>query len=343
MIEHLSYVIGKSKNPYLNLSIEEYLLDTVRPGQLILYLWQNERTVVIGKNQNAWKECRFQQLEADGGHLARRLSGGGAVFHDLGNLNFTFLADREFYDIQRQLDVIEAAVSSFGLATERSGRNDLTADGKKFSGNAFYKTADRAYHHGTLLISSDMERVGKYLNVSERKLNSHSVSSVRSRVTNLSGLSSAITVEGMEKRLWETFSEIYSPLAGGKTPESIGLESINCCEMEKLREKYASWQWRMGRKMDFDMTFETRFPWGGVTLCFDVSGGVIKKAKIFSDAMDCGYIARASDALTGVRLDPKVIAEALPGEEGEEAGYDFSETSSGCSKDMKKWAAALDI
>ena len=98
-----------------------------------------------------------------------------------------------------------------------------------------------------------------------------------------------------------------------------------------------------GQKMDFDMTFETRFPWGGVTLCLDVSGGVIKKAKIFSDAMDCGYIARASDALTGVRLDPKVIAEALPGEEGEEAGYDFRETSSGCSKDMKKWAAALDI
>ena len=137
MINRLSYFISSSTNPYLNLAVEEYLLETVKPNQLILYLWQNERTVVIGKNQNAWKECRFQELEADGGHLARRLSGGGAVFHDLGNLNFTFLIPSSDYDLSKQMSVILEAVRSLGIDAQKSGRNDVTVDGKKFSGNAF--------------------------------------------------------------------------------------------------------------------------------------------------------------------------------------------------------------
>ena len=125
MLEKLTYIESNTTNPYHNLALEEALLFGCGKEECILYLWQNEKTVVIGKNQNAWKECRTEKLERDGGHLARRLSGGGAVYHDLGNLNFTFLVSREHYDLDRQLAVIQRALEHLGLRAEKSGRNDL--------------------------------------------------------------------------------------------------------------------------------------------------------------------------------------------------------------------------
>ena len=180
MTERIVYLETDSTDPYDNLALEEALLEEAAPGECILYLWQNQNTVVIGRNQNCWKECAVEELEQSGGHLARRLSGGGAVYHDLGHLNFTFLASKEDYDLGKQMKVIQRAVKAFGLDAQKNGRNELTLDGKKFSGNAFYEAKGKCYHHGTILISADKEKAARFLNVDMQKLKSKGVESVRS-------------------------------------------------------------------------------------------------------------------------------------------------------------------
>ena len=162
MIHKLKLFESKTTEPYYNLAIEQHLLEIVSEGNCVLYLWQNENTVVIGRNQNAWKECRTTLLEEEGGRLARRLS-GGAVFHDRGNLNFTFLLPTAEYDLERQIEVIRRACAALGVPVEKSGRNDLLADGRKFSGNAFYHHEGHSYHHGTMLVDVNMEKLRRYL------------------------------------------------------------------------------------------------------------------------------------------------------------------------------------
>ena len=270
-----------SFDPTYNLALEEFLTKNVVEDDIILYLWQNERTVVIGKNQNYWSEVNAPAAEADCVTVVRRLSGGGAVFHDLGNLNFTFILRKENYDVQRQLSVIINALDGLGIKAEKTGRNDIEADGRKFSGNAFFKSSAGWYHHGTLMVDVDKEKLGKYLNVSTAKLQSKGVKSVKARVVNLKELREDITIEMLCDELYKAFGRIY-----GCDPIKISPEEIDWAEVEDLQERYSSWEWTKGRKIPFTVQIEKRFAWGNIDLQMNVDGGIIKDAICYSDAMN---------------------------------------------------------
>lgn len=301
-------LITDTKDPWWNLAVEEYLLYELGKGEYILYLWQNQNTVVIGKNQNAWRECKTDLLEKEGGKLARRLSGGGAVFHDLGNLNFTFLVNRENYDLAKQVKVIQRAVSKAGIECEMSGRNDIiTKDGRKFSGNAFCFKKDNAYHHGTILVSVDMDKLTRYLQVSEEKLKSKAVTSVQSRVVNLTEFNPALTIEKMKEYMVEAFEEVYDT----KAEILYSTEDMDREKLDELYRKYSSWEWRYGESPKFDIELSQRFPWGGVTVGLQFQKGIIKKANIYSDAMDEEFIGLLPAAFEGSVFKSEIMADRI--------------------------------
>lgn len=304
MINELFYHISPSVDPYHNLALEEQLLLNVQPGQCILYLWQNAHTVVIGRNQNAWAECRAQELESSGGNLVRRLSGGGAVYHDLGNLNFTFLVRRADYDVDRQLSVICQAVRAFGLDARKTGRNDITVDGRKFSGNAFYRTGDCCYHHGTLLIHADTEKMSRYLQVSREKLQSKGVASVRSRVVNLQDLNENITVETLCAQLIAAFGVVY-----GGTPKLLPQDYINQSLLKERTDFFGSWLWRYGTRAELRSSVSKRFPWGSAELRYSVKNGVLSEVELWSDGLEADLLASLPEQLRSCPFHPEALQQ----------------------------------
>lgn len=306
MLEKLTYIESDQMNPYRNLALEEMLLFGCEEKECILYLWQNEKTVVIGKNQNAWKECRTRQLEEDGGHLARRLSGGGAVYHDLGNLNFTFLVSKEYYDVERQLSVIAKALENLGLQIEKSGRNDLLIDGKKFSGNAFYSHGNQCYHHGTIMVDVDKTMLGNYLTVSREKLQSKGVDSVRSRVTNLVKYLPDLTIGRLKDALKEAFGQVY----GLPVQERILTEAEERNIQERARH-FGSWEWIYGRKIPFQHEIMHKFPWGEILMQFQVEKGRITEVAVYSDALKTHLMEELPEYLKGVRFQSRSICIEL--------------------------------
>lgn len=318
MITKARIIRTKTLDPWWNLSVEEYLLDTVGDKECILYLWQNQNTVVIGKNQNAWRECRTELLEKEGGKLARRLSGGGAVFHDTGNLNFTFIMSKDNYNLEKQLDVILSAVKSLDIPAEKSGRNDLTVEGRKFSGNAFCFRKSSAYHHGTVLVSADMDKLTRYLQVSREKIRSKGIKSVISRVVNLSEYKPDLTIEVMADAIENGFKKVY----GINPLKTNGTEDMDQEVLKKLYEKYSSWEWRYGEAPKFDIDLDKRFSWGEIQIGLQLEKGRVKKAHVYSDAMDEEFIGMIPEVLNGKIFNSRVLAQGIRGMEvqGEREG-----------------------
>lgn len=303
MVARLYHYITESVDPFHNLALEEALLLNVKPDECILYLWQNSRTVVVGRNQNAEAECRISQLESEGGKLARRSSGGGAVYHDLGNLNFTFLCQAESYNVLKQVGVILHALRTFGINAELSGRNDILADGKKCSGSAYYRNGNRCYHHGTLLIDVDTDDMSKYLCVDPAKLSSKGVASVRSRVVNLRKLCPELTANMLRQQLVESCSKVYNLRS---EVCSFDEESIS-----KRREFFASPGWRYGKSFAMSSEVKERFPWGDLRLCFQVEGGRISDAQLFSDGMEADFLTLLPAILRSCRYESETLKTQL--------------------------------
>lgn len=300
------YLVSNQSDPYLNIAVENYLLSLPSNGHITLYLWGNRRTVVIGQYQNPYAECNVDLLESDSGFLMRRRTGGGAVYHDLGNLNFSFIVPYELYDQTRQLSVLQKAVSAYGLETEVSGRNDVLCQGRKFSGNAFSKGKHQRLHHGTILIRTDVEAIQKYLKVKPAKLHKHGVDSHQSRVVNLSELNPEITATSIVPHLFSAFEQEY-----GAPVHTLDFDQLaSLPEVQQLRASFASPEWKYGRWQQFEAQCSAQFDWGGVELNIQVDepSATITAICIASDSLLPDAIGLAQNLLLGAStLQPPAI------------------------------------
>ena len=296
-MSRLRVIISPQYDPFLNRAVEQYLTECQEEGVVTMYLWKNERTVVIGYNQNPYSECNVKLLLDEGGHLMRRGTGGGAVYHDLGNINFSFIADKAFYDVRKQLSVIQDALLAYGLKAEISGRNDLTCEGRKFSGNAFAKGKSNNLHHGTILIKTDGEMMQRYLIVDKAKLMKNGVKSVASRVVNLSEAVPELTSENIKQPLINSFEKVY----GGKAINLNFDTLINKPEVRAIEAEISSHDFLFGRWEQFKTSKKARFPWGGVEIALQVdeADAIIKNIQIASDCLEPETIKKAEQLLHG--------------------------------------------
>ena len=284
-ISKIYYIESNSFDPYYNLALEERLLEICKEEELIFYLWQNDNTVVIGKNQSAYKECDIEAIEKDNVKLSRRLSGGGAVYHDLGNLNFTFIVHKNNYDLNRQLTVIKEALNKHGAFAYFSGRNDILIGDKKISGNAFYLTDNICYHHGTILINSDINKFGKYLMVSKSKLEANGVNSIKSRVENVNKFVKDLDIETLKNDLKEMVTKVYwLPL------EELSVDNVN-------RDKYIDKKWLFRKEVESNYSLSKKFPWGELYIKFMIVDNLIENVKVFSDSMDINITEQIENIL----------------------------------------------
>lgn len=306
----LRLLVSDSHDPLFNLAVEECIFRQMDPNQRVLFLWRNANTVVIGRAQNPWKECNTRRMEEDGVTLARRSSGGGAVFHDLGNSCFTFMAGKPGYDKSISTAIVLDALKLLGVNAFASGRNDLlvaTQDGdRKVSGSAYRETHDRGFHHGTLLLDADLSRLANYLNPDPKKLAAKGISSVRSRVANLCELLPGIEHQQVSHALIEAFFAHYGARV---SPEHIS--PIQLPDLPGFADTFArqrSWEWNFGHAPAFTHQLDERFDWGGVELHFDVEKGVIGRAQIFSDSLDPAPLDALAQRLVGVAYRSDAIA-----------------------------------
>lgn len=300
----MKYIESCWTDPYYNLALEEYVFEKLDRSSDWLILWQNFNTIVIGKYQNTVEEINADYVREHGISVARRLSGGGAVYHDKGNLNYTIIVDKdENFDFNFRYFVqpLTQTLKQFGIEAEFSGRNDVMIDGKKFSGNSQYIKHNRIMHHGCIMLDSNLSSVADALKVKEIKTESKSTKSVRSRVTTINA--NAETPIPME-----TFKEaLKKQIAAGNPVQEYSLTETDIAEIKKLRdEKYATWEWNYGFSPEYSVRKEAKFESGIVTVHMNVEKGRIREIRLFGDFFGNGEISELENELKELPLDDKM-------------------------------------
>jgi lipoate---protein ligase len=298
-------------DPRINLAIEEYALKNLDINESYLLFYINEPSIIIGKNQNTIEEINTDYVEKEGLYVVRRLSGGGAVYHDLGNLNFSFITKDDgesFHNFQKFTEPVVKALNKLGVNAELSGRNDLLAEGRKISGNAQFSTKGRMFSHGTLLFDSEMENVVSALKVKKDKIESKGIKSIRSRVANISEFLP-------EKMKIEEFrSTLLDYIFDGSDVEEYVLSEEDWANIHELsKERYQNWEWNYGKSPKFNLQHLHRFPVGQIDVRLEVNKGSIENCKIYGDFFGVGNVEDIEDKLTGTRYERKEIAQALEG------------------------------
>lgn len=300
-------------DPQINLAIEEYILRTMdieEDSFLLFYI--NEPSIIIGKNQNTIEEIDTDFVEKNGIKVVRRLSGGGAVYHDLGNLNYSFITKDDgesFRNFKKFTEPVVDALEKIGVKAELIGRNDLLVEGRKISGNAQFATGGRMFSHGTLMFDTEIDTVVSALKVRKDKIESKGIKSIRSRVANITEfLDVPMTIE--ELRL-----EILKSIFGGK--ENIKYKTLTEEDWKNIHklsaERYANWDWNYGKSPKFNVQHSHRFPVGSIDVRLQVNKGLIDDVAIFGDFFGIGEIEKVQEKLRGVTYSKQAIEEALVG------------------------------
>lgn len=298
-------------DPRINLAIEEYLLKTMdveKDPFLLFYI--NEPSIIIGKNQNTSEEINTDYVDSNGIHVVRRLSGGGAVYHDHGNLNYSFITvddGESFRNFRKFTEPVVQALQGLGVNAELSGRNDLMAEGRKISGNAQFSTKGRMYSHGTLLFDTEVEAVVSALKVSKEKIESKGIKSIRSRVANISEfLQEPMTVTEFRSAI------LHSIFDGEEKVRYYELTEQDWAGIHEIsKERYGNWDWNYGKSPKFNMKHSNRFPVGGIDVRLQVEKGIVKDASIFGDFFGVGDVSEIEGAITGVKYERASLDEAI--------------------------------
>ncbi|CQR47022.1 Lipoate-protein ligase LplJ [Paraliobacillus sp. PM-2] len=299
-------------DPQINLAIEEYVLKNFGEEDTYLLFYINQPSIIIGKNQNTIEEINTKYVEDQGIKVVRRLSGGGAVYHDEGNLNFSFITRDDgdsFHNFAKFTQPVVEALQKLGVPAELKGRNDLVADGRKISGNAQFTTRGRMFSHGTLMYDSEIEHVVSALNVNAEKIKSKGIKSIRSRVANIS--------EFMERKLsMDAFKEhILKYIFNVEDINDVPRYELTEEDWGKIHqlseERYQQWDWNYGKSPAFDIQKSHKFDSGLVDVRLDVTKGTINNCKIYGDFFGIGDVNVIEESLVGAKYQRQALEEAL--------------------------------